>query len=238
MKTFIPLILLCILCINTASAVDAKRFAWEQGSVTYDVSGACTGTEILKWKDFGRRKALYATNKLNLLGFTQETRTLMLSKGANEYSVNLKDKNGTLKTNKVLDELYATNDTEETISKHLLIQQGAKEVGNKNILGMQCIEWQIKRNRSTTTTCLTEDGIPLEIISSVAGGSHHSLAVAVNREPVSDAEVSLPKDIIIQTEGSADNKLVKALKKTQQSKETLNCLAHDKDKASSTLITK
>lgn len=221
-------LVLLLLSMNSAHAIEVKRFAWPEGTITYKVTGACTGTEILKWKDFGFRKAIYATNKLNLLGFSQETETLMVSNGATEYSINLKEKRGSQKTNKVLNDLYSSADRSQNISLSLLLEQGATEVGKKTILGMQCIEWQVKQGKSVETTCLTADGLPLEIESSVSGGSHHSMAVALNREPVSDDEVGLPKGITIQSEVGETNSIVKALKQTQQSKETLNCLAHDK----------
>ena len=82
-------LILLVLGMNSAHAIEVKQFAWPEGTITYKVSGACTGTEILKWKDFGFRKAIHAINKLNLLGFSQETETLMVSNGATEYSINL-----------------------------------------------------------------------------------------------------------------------------------------------------
>ena len=215
--------------IASAGPQQIKRFAWEEGSVTYQVSGACTGTEVLKWKEFGFRKAIFAKNKLNLVGFTQETETLMLSNGSIEYSINLKEKTGTKKNNPLVQQLYKQDDSGEIyLSEQVLMQQGATKLGKKTILDTSCTSWELVEEKGVTTTCLTSEGIPLEIISSVPGGTHHSIAVSFNQGEVPDADVSLPTELKIKNIQKSENEIVQALRKTEQSSETLNCLAHEK----------
>ena len=107
---------------------------------------------------------MHAKNKLSLVGFTQEIETLMLSNGSLEYVINLKEMSGKKKHNSTVHEVFSTSDTTEVLNEQLLISQGATRIGQKNILEMPCTVWELIEDEGITTTCLTAEGIPLEIM--------------------------------------------------------------------------
>jgi len=116
--------------------------------------------------------------------------------------------------------------TSQNLNEQLLIAMGAIKKNAKQILSMECVEWELKNEHGSTTTCLSDAGIPLEITSSYASSTHHSIAIKINDGPISEEDVSLPTGITFSDQMSAKETVRKALKIMEQPKETLNCLAH------------
>ena len=66
-----------------------KPYEIEEGRIEFELSGMTKGSEVLEFKDWGRRAATRSIHTVNIMGMTQETRQLTIIDGEWVYNVDL-----------------------------------------------------------------------------------------------------------------------------------------------------
>ena len=68
---------------------DLKPYEIEEGRIEFELSGMTKGSEVLEFKDWGRRAATRSKNTVSIMGMIQETDQLTIIDGEWVYNVDL-----------------------------------------------------------------------------------------------------------------------------------------------------
>ncbi len=72
---------------GAADLKDLKPYEIEEGRIEYELSGMTKGSEVLEFKDWGRKAATRTKNTVSIMGMTKETDQLTLIDGEWVYNV-------------------------------------------------------------------------------------------------------------------------------------------------------
>ena len=83
------IVLVWIPSSNAANLNDMKPYEIEEGRIEFELSGMTKGSEVLEFKDWGRKAATRSKNTVSVMGMTQETNQLTIIDGEWVYNVDL-----------------------------------------------------------------------------------------------------------------------------------------------------
>jgi len=184
---------------DAAGLNELKPYEIEEGRIEYELSGMTKGSEVLEFKDWGRRAATRSKNTVSIMGMTHETHQLTIIDGEWVYNVDL-SKNTAIKIkNPFYSALSERPDQSlpET-GTDMLKAMGGREVGKDTILGKACDWWEIQQLMSKS--CIWK-GIGLKTIAGPQGMQITHTAVNIQLMKISDSRFSLPPHVkIVQGE--------------------------------------
>lgn len=184
----------------------SRRYDVEHGVVEYALDGMESGTEVLRFRDFGLREVKQRQTQLDLgvdvrLPTDQagQKRVVTVLEGTTVVSYDLDTRSGT----RTLHSLERLGNSEAfrgksmvEMSKQMYARLGGKMVGTKAIAGETCEVWKIEK--ISTETCLHK-GIALEVSTELAGMKQHAVATRIDwKETLSDAAMVVPEDVVLQ----------------------------------------
>lgn len=77
---------------HPASLENRKVFEVEEGWIRYEFPGSIQGTEVVEFREWGRKTATRTTFNMTSMGFTQTPDRLTITDGQWNYYVNLRTK--------------------------------------------------------------------------------------------------------------------------------------------------
>jgi hypothetical protein len=195
-----------------ASADDVKLHPLEAYSVEYKLEGSQTGTEVYHLADWGRRTATLTDSRMKVFGIESRTHTRTVTDGARITSYDLDKKTGTVTTNPMYDDVVAAvkkgGDPTET-GKEMIRAFGFQPTGERaTIAGESCEFWSGQLGR----TCFTDDGITLQVETSMGGVTIRKVATKVARGDAGSGSVYAPEPGISVTEQPNIEELMKRMK--------------------------
>ena len=172
-----------------------KPYEIEEGRIEYALSGMTKGTEVLEFKDWGRRAATRSKNTVTIMGMTQETHQLTIIDGEWVYNVDLSKNIAT----KIKNPFFAalSERTDQALPQtgtEMMKAMGGKRVGKDSILGKACDWWEIQQLMSKS--CIWK-GIGLKTIAGLQGMEIIRTAVNIQLMNISDSQFSLPPNVKI-----------------------------------------
>jgi len=178
---------------QAANLQDMKPYEVEEGRIEFKLSGMTKGSEVLEFKDWGRKAATRSNNTVSIMGMTQETHQLTIIDGEWVYNVDLSKNTAT----KIKNPFYAGlaeqgNQDLQRTGEDLLKAMGGKKVGKDTILGKTCDWWEIEQLMSKS--CIWK-GIGLKTIGGLPGMEIVHTAVNIQLSKISDSRFSLPPNV-------------------------------------------
>ena len=140
---------------------------------------------VITYKMPEGEKTIYSQNWGRCVAqVTENRKTISLMEGEDQYvvTIDLENKTGTKMQNpiyKSLIEQIGAKDPKE-FNMAILEKMGGKIVGEKEILGNKCDEWELMNGAQKS--CITEDGIILEIGSNMGGTQRVEVATKLQRD--------------------------------------------------------
>ena len=126
---------------NTASAQDDKYFEIESGRMHSTLSGIQNGKEILTWDDFGQFLMRQTMAVLEMMGFSQEQNTTLITIKNDVYNVDPKKMTGTHMKNDFMGD--ASTAQKQQFAEELIKKWNGKKIGEEVIAGKLCDIWDI-----------------------------------------------------------------------------------------------
>jgi hypothetical protein len=186
----------------------SRRYDMEHGLVEYALDGMETGTEVVRFRDFGLREVKQRQSELNLgadvrlpTAQTGSKRVITVLEGATIVSYDPDTRSGT-RTLHTLERLGSSEafrgKSMVEMSKQMYTKMGGKIIGTKTIAGETCDIWKI--DKLSTETCVYK-GIALEVSTELAGLKQHAVATRIDwKETLSDAAMVVPEDVLEETD--------------------------------------
>lgn len=150
-----------------------KWHVLESYCVSYKLEGMMTGTKKICSKNFGRLFVEIRKSEMKLpgTGIVKKENVRVITKISDEgqviITINQDDNTGTIMKNPMFEKMMQSmrgKDPKE-FGEGMMKSMGAKIVGNKVVAGEKCEIWEIG---GLSETCVTEDGLTLEVISKMA----------------------------------------------------------------------
>jgi len=216
MKFFIKVVFINILMVAGVLAEENPwdvRLPFKSATITYDVSGMQSGTEILYVDEYGKKKAIFRKTSGTVMFQTIETNTVEITTDEWLYKIDLNKKSGTKTVNpaKYFKEEYdkLTHKEQQTVNEN------AKKMGTSLIGGMQgSVEKNVdtilgyKVDKTTmmgsTVYIIHDSSIVLKTESEMMGMSSKSVAVELKKKAVPKNVFDLPKGVKITFDKDAD----------------------------------
>ena len=216
MKFFIKVVFINILMVAGVLAEENPwdvRLPFKSATITYDVSGMQSGTEILYVDEYGKKKAIFRKTSGTVMFQTIETNTVEITTDEWLYKIDLNKKSGTKTVNpaKYFKEEYdkLTHKEQQTVNEN------AKKMGTSLIGGMQ---GSVEKNADTilgykvdkttmmgsTVYIIHDSSIVLKTESEMMGMSSKSVAVELKKKAVPKNVFDLPKGVKITFDKDAD----------------------------------
>jgi len=178
-----------------ASLKTVKPYEIEEGRIEFELSGMTKGSEVLEFKDWGRKAATRSKHTVSIMGMTQETNQLTIIDGEWVYNVDLSKNLAT----KIKNPFYAHLSEQGSQSlpetgADMMKAMGGKEVGKDTILGKACDWWEIQQLMSKS--CIWK-GIGLKTIAGPPGMEIIHTAVNIKLMKIPDSRFSLPPNVKI-----------------------------------------
>lgn len=182
-----------------ANLKNLKPYEVEEGRIEYELSGMTKGSEVLEFKEWGRKAATRTKNTVSIMGMTQETDQLTIIDGEWVYNVDLSQNTATKIKNPFYAMLSERADQDfQGTGTELLKAMGGKEAGNDTILGKPCVWWEIQQMMSKS--CIWK-GIGLKTIAGLSGMEIIHTAVNIQLLRIPDSRFSLPANVrVVQGE--------------------------------------
>ena len=198
-------------------AADSTPWSWklpfEQGVITYEISGMESGREILYLRDFGATSARHRETTTTILGITQKQSSIEITTPEYIYSFDLQERTGSKSLNPkkfMIREYEKLSDTDKqkvnenapkmakvfTGDLHAGIEQNVKE-----ILGYSC-----DRTRAMGSTVYVIHGTGVSLLSETdfMGIQIKSSAVSIEIEGVDTSYFEFPEGIEVARNQEAD----------------------------------
>ena len=180
---------------GAAGLENLKPYEIEEGRIEFELSGMTKGSEVLEFKDWGRRAATRSKNTFSIMGMTQETDQLTIIDGEWVYNVDLARNTAT----KIKNPFYSALSEREDQSlpqtgPDMMKAMGGKMVGKDTMLGKSCDWWEIQQLMSKS--CIWK-GIGLKTIAGPSGMQITHTAVSIQLMKIPDSRFSLPPNVKI-----------------------------------------
>ena len=154
MKRVISCILFFLLVISYANADSVKSATRryqksKSGIIKYNISGAITGTEVVYYKDWGRREAIYTKSTVDLKGVIVDRNTLTILEDNGRWinNIDLNARTGIRMKNPRYKEYVGRSRIElENTKKKSLKDAAAKRAEIEMVIGKPCFVWTVQYN--------------------------------------------------------------------------------------------
>ena len=135
---FVILVFL-ISAVTILSQNHFKKYPIKSGIIHYKWEGFIKGTQITYFDDYGYYEATYQDTKSTMMGFTTESKTITIMKGAEQVTINPETKTGVRTINPYLESFEDNpNKNYEDVSKKMIKNLGYEKTGKGEILGKTC----------------------------------------------------------------------------------------------------
>lgn len=199
------------------TSAQTTPFSWqlpfEQGLITYEISGMESGRELLYIKDFGSTTARHRETSTTILGVTRHLSSLEISTPQWIYSFDLQERTGSKSVNpiKLMIEEYEklADDDKRKVSENARTMakvyggglQANTEPNVKEMHGFFC-----DRTTALGSTVYTIHGTGLALMSEtdLMGISVRSVAISIEKGGVDETNFDFPNDIEVQHNKEAD----------------------------------
>jgi hypothetical protein len=180
---------------DAANPKTMKPYEIEEGRIEFELSGMTKGSEVLEFKDWGRRAATRSKNTVSIMGMTQETDQLTIIDGEWVYNVDLSRNTATKIKNPFYSALSEGADQSlPQTGPDMMKAMGGKRVGKDTMLGKPCDWWEIQQLMSKS--CIWK-GIGLKTIAGPQGMQITHTAVNIQLMKIPDSRFSLPPNVKI-----------------------------------------
>ena len=216
MQFFIKVIFIGVMMVAGVSAEENPwdvRLPFKSATITYDVSGMQSGTEILYVDEYGKKKAIFRKTSGTVMFQTIETNTVEITTDEWLYKIDLNKKSGTKTVNpaKYFKEEY----DKLTHKEQHTVNENAKKMGTSLIAGMQgsveknvatILGYKVDKTTMMGSTVYIMHGsnIMLKTESQIMGVSSKSVAVELKKKAVPKNVFDLPKGVKITFDKDAD----------------------------------
>ncbi len=205
------------LLVPQLGAAESPPWSWqlpfEQGVITYEISGMESGREMLYVKDFGATTARHRETSTTILGIPQKHRTIEITTPEWIYFFDLQERIGSKSVNPqklMIEEYEKLSETDkqkvnESASQmanvfmgdlHLSVKQNVKE-----ILGYSC-----DQTKATGSTVYSIHGTGISLLSETdfMGIQIKTVAVSVETQGVDTSFFEFPEGIVVEHSQEAD----------------------------------
>lgn len=178
---------------GAANLENVRPYDVEEGKVEYKLTGMTKGSEVLEFKDWGRKTARRTKTTFSVMGMTQTTDQLTILDGEWIYVVDPSKNTATKVKNPILANLSEKGDKSlRQTGEDMMKAMGGKVVGKDTILGKPCEWWEIQQLMSKS--CIWK-GINLKTIAGVPGMEVAHTAVNIELRKIPNSRVSLPQNV-------------------------------------------
>lgn len=197
-----------------------RRYDVERGHIEFAVSGMQSGTETLRFKNFGLLEAKHRDVKMDLPAglelppeaAPERQKIISIIDGSTIINYDPDSKTGT-KTLNSLELLGGAKRFEGKsmveLGEELYTSMGGIKTGQKTIAGHNCDVWKIEK--LSTESCIHR-GITLEVSTELVGMKQRSVATKVDfSAPVDDAWFVVPEEVTLRETDLSQGKLPAAL---------------------------
>jgi len=205
MKRLISCILFFLLVISYANADSVKSATRrypksKSGIIKYNISGAITGTEVVYYKDWGRREAIYTKSTVDLKGVIVDRNTLTILEDNGRWinNIDLNARTGIRMKNPQYKEYVGRSRIEsENTKKKSLKDAGARRAEIEMVIGKPCFVWTVQYNGNEIYLW---NGI---ILKKVTGSSYletTTVATEITESvDIPEEKFTIPPDIQVKT---------------------------------------
>jgi len=176
---------------------NVKFYEIEAGQIEYTMSGVNTGTESMKWNNWGRKTVRRMKSTMSMMGVTQSTDQLMYTDGRWMYNVDQVANTATKMESPMLNMANRKDPNLMKAGTDFMKAMGGKIVGKETILGKVCDWWEMKQ--MMTKTCIWR-GVPLKTVAGMPGMEMIQTAVDLKVGAIPDSQVSLPSHVKVVKE--------------------------------------
>ena len=218
MKKGLAAVFLSILLVfpYTATGTESpweKALSFEEGTISYTLSGMETGEEVLYIKKYGFETARYRTTQTSMLGMIIRNKSVEIKTPDWIYNFDLQQKTGTRSVNpqKLMIEEFnrlseeekkeVKKNAEEMGSGFMSGMQGSLEKNAKRILGYACDKVSIM---GSTVYSIPGTSIALLSESNIMGVTVKSAATKLEEGAVDDKYFQNPEGIVPLPDPDAD----------------------------------
>ena len=216
MRYFIKMALLGALMVSGAIAADSPwdiKLPFKSATITYEVSGMQSGTEILHIGDSGNKQARFVKTSGKVMFQTMETDRIEITTKDWFYTIDMIEKRGSKTTNpaKVFKEEYeklskkekqTVNENAEKMGTSLIGgMQGTVEKNAATMLGLKVDKTTVM---GTTVYTIHGTGIALKMEMDMMGMSSKSVATELKKGSVPQNVFTPPQGVKITFDKKAD----------------------------------
>ena len=217
MKWVAGVFVMLSLALPHFCAAESTPWSWnipfEQGVITYEISGMESGREILYLTDYGATAARYRETSTTILGITQKHSSIEITTPEWIYSFDLRERTGfkTVNPRKLMLEEYAKlSDTDkqkvdENSQKMATVFTGdlhaSVEQNVKDILGYSC---DLMKATGSTVYSIHGTGVSLLSETDFMGIQIQSTAISVETMRVDPSYFEFPEGIAVEHNQEAD----------------------------------
>lgn len=129
---------------------DKKIFGIKSGIIEYKISGSQEGTRKLYFDDWGREQAEFSNTTINIGEYSKQSNLLKLTKGDDQYIIDLTKKTGTKRENPLLEKLVKLQGqiSHGDFGEQLVLIDGGYESGSEVVDGRKCTIYEFKNKHS------------------------------------------------------------------------------------------
>jgi hypothetical protein len=143
MKTLLSILTIGLLLgFSTNEDSNGHLFEVESGKIVYELTGMMNGTEILYWDDWGNKQRKETYTVMEMMGFKQEQKSIMITIGRDLYTLDPDKKTGT----HVINDMFEgkTNEEMAEFGEQMLESMGGVKKADETISGINCQVWEIQ----------------------------------------------------------------------------------------------
>lgn len=159
---------------------DVRWYDRETFTVTYELTGAETGTVVEHVRDWGRLRVEIKDATMSVMGFTQAANQRVIYDGDQIITIDNTTGAVTQTTNPIYAQLAANMDGASGVEfgEQMMVAMGGSRTGETGeFAGLACDYWNVAQMMSVV--CVSAEGIALSTASNVAGISQERVAVEV-----------------------------------------------------------
>ena len=129
---------------------DKKIFGIESGIIEYTISGSQEGTRKLYFDNWGRRQAEYSNTTINIGQYSKQSDLLKITKGDDQYIIDLNSRTGTKRENPLIDKLVKLQGqiSYGDFGEQLVLIDGGYKTGKEEIDGKDCSIYEFRNKHS------------------------------------------------------------------------------------------
>ena len=147
MKTLLSILTLGLfLGFSNYKAPADHLFEVESGKIVYEITGMLKGTEILYWDDWGNKQRKETNSVIEMMGFKQEQKSILITIGVDIYNLDPLKKTGT----HIINDMFEgqTMEQKAEYGKQALEAIGGVQKADETILGKTCEVWEVASMKS------------------------------------------------------------------------------------------